>query len=81
MNEIRATSIFNVFEIKLFQTKTLQRESQNYFRPELSPREASVDKCCNFVTFSGKTDWLRPFLLMHWSCRPHFYLGKGGFHR
>ena len=55
------------------------RSSQKLF-----PREASADQCMlsaleNFVTFSGKPDWLSPFLLMHWSCSQHFYLRKGGF--
>ena len=33
--------------------------------PELLPTQASVDRLTaleNFVTFSGKLDWLRPFL-------------------
>ena len=45
--------------------------------PELFPGEASFDKLSaleNFVIFSGKPDWLRPFLLMCRSCILHFYL-------
>ena len=45
---------------------------------KLFPREASAYKCIlnaleNFVIFSGKPDWLSPFLLMNWSCSPHLF--------
>ena len=39
MNEVRATSIFDVFETKFFHLLT------NETFQELFPREASIDKC------------------------------------
>ena len=67
MNEVRATSIFDVFEIKIFH----QKLEKLLFTSVLSDPE-------NFVSFSGKPDWLSPSLSMYWSCSPHFYLRKGG---
>ena len=88
--EFRATLIFDVFEVKFFQAKSsrLQRWWYTSWQmrsfPELFAREASIDKLIaleNFVTFSEKLDWLRPFLLLYWRSRPHFYVKKGGFRR
>ena len=89
MNEVRATSILDRFDINFFQAKSSQHErwqktsQQMRFFQELFPREACVGKCikCSrtFCNTLWKTFWLSPFLLMYWSCNPYFYLRNADF--
>ena len=77
---------FDVFDIKLFRTKSSRTSAApanrwdlftNYFLVKLLLTSA-LEK---FVILSGKPHWLSPFLLMYWSKSPHFYLRNEGFPR
>ena len=78
MNEVRATSIFDVFEKKNFQVTFSSTKDgdtpaikldilKNYFLEKL--------------LLTRKPDWLSPYLLRYWSCSPRFYLKKDCFPR
>ena len=90
INEVRVTSIFDVFEMNIFRENSSWRNrwwktgKKMRYIPELFLREPSFGKLGalqNLVTFSWKTNWLDLFLLMYWSYSPHFYWRKGSFCR
>ena len=53
MNEVPAISFINVFEINFFKQRLCDVKMAIHQQTnEVFAREASIDKCCNFVTFS-----------------------------
>ena len=57
MNEFRAISIFDVFGIKLFHKQTNEAFSRTIFLEKILLTSV-LSYLENFLTFSGKLDWL-----------------------
>ena len=69
--DFATTSVFKCNWKKKSSSANKWEIFRNYFRRRFCWHSS--------VTFSGKLHWLSPFLIMNWSCSPHFYLRKGEF--